>query len=168
MELYDKFITIKTADVENEGYTKVMIDILNEQGYHGYTYLEVANCEDLNKIIRMKNHNKEARILCLEEIERQLKKMGTCSKCGNYLSEEAAKRKKELATDGHVRGGKAKTLKKQKSSAENLKKYQKNLTPEQKAENERKRLEKFKETIAKRKEQQERKKLEELKEKFSY
>lgn len=168
MELYEKFIALKATDVESEGFTQVVIKVLNEIGYHGYTYLEIANCEDLNILIRMKSHNKEVRILALEEIEKQLKAKGTCAKCGNYLTEEGAKRKEEKAINSHVKGGKAKTLKKQKSSAENIKKYMENLTPEQKAENEAKRLAKFKETIARRKEEKEKKKLEELKEKYSY
>ena len=151
MDLLEKYFTIKLDNYQDEGFTDRSLMIMAEFKARGlYSREDIANYEGDVELAKKENRFWQAHLL--ELIEKKLEERGRCSRCNGWLTSQYFDEITKNKSQGGIKGGSSTSEKKVKASKANAARLNASLTPEQRAEIQKKRIA----TMAKKREERER------------
>lgn len=151
MKLLEKYYMVKLDNYRNEGFKTETIMIMQEYNISGALSREEVKDFDGNIDLIIKQ-NKLYQEYCLELIEKQLNERGRCDKCNGWLTSQYFEKRLGKIKTGGKKGGSSKSEKKVNASKANAAKLNASMTPEKRAEIQKKRIA----TMAKKREERER------------
>lgn len=151
MQLLEKYFMVKLDNYRDEGFKTETLVIMQEYNISGaMSREEVKEFEENKELI--KKQNKLYQEYCLELIEKQLNERGRCEKCNGWLTSQFFEKRLDKIKLGAHKGGSSKSEKKVNASRANAAKLNASMTPEKRAEIQKKRIA----TMARKKEERER------------
>ena len=153
MQLLEKYFMVKLDNLEDEGFNYKTLEIMLELGLEAYGRKDLSS-SIMSEKMRKIRVNKLSQDEALKILEDKLNKRGKCDKCNGWLTSQffekrLSRRQKQtekariaLKESGYngVAGGLSKSEKKIKACKANAARLNASLTPEQRAEIQKKRI----------------------------
>ena len=151
MELLEKYFRVKLDNQDNEGFSDLTIVELVKLNIMGALSKEEIKKFD-GDVELAKKQNKVIQEHAISLLEKQLNERGRCLRCNGWLTSQYFEEKEKNQKKGGRKGGSSTSERKVLAAKQNAAKLNANMTPEKRAEIQKKRIA----TMAKKREERER------------